>query len=84
MRTGEVWRPGTSYKTAFLEAYKKVGRNIQTFSREEGAGKYAAIPLYTLYVLLYSSLLIYPVFETIEEAKKLKEPITETVIMDLD
>ena len=81
---GERWKEGASYLVAFKNAYAKVGVNIKEYSGQEGAGKYFAIPLYTSYVVVFTAIPFYPVLETIEEARKLKEPMTEVKELTID
>ena len=81
---GERWKEGASYLVAFKNAYAKVGVNIKEYSGQEGAGKYFVIPLYTTYVLVFTAIPFYPVLETIEEARKLKEPMTEVKELTID
>jgi hypothetical protein len=80
VKIGERFRPGTSYVVALKNAYSEVGTNISKFSKRDGSTKYIAIVLYSGYIVIFSTLVpIYPIFGTLDEAKKLKEPITESL-----
>jgi len=84
-KIGEKWIDGASYFDAFLMAYKRVAENMIKFSKEPGSSKFVAIPLYSLYIVVYSTVVpLYPVIGTMDEAKKLKEPIIETVVLTVE
>ena len=71
--TTKQWPEGkAAYGRAFANSYKRVGANLGSLSSEEGAAKFVAIPLYLIYVTLYTLIGIYPVLQTLEEAEKLK------------
>ena len=75
-KIGEKWSEGASYFKAFKNAYARVGTNLGKFSQEDGQAKLIAIPLYSAYIILYSTLVpLYPILGTLDEAKKLMEPI---------
>ena len=53
-----------------------MGDNIHLFNQQDG--KYITIPLYLLYIGIFTIIPMYPILGTMEEAKKLKTPIEKT------
>jgi len=86
IKVGEQWPKGTGYGTALKNLYvKRVGENIKLFLKCESSGKYIAVPLYLMYIGIFTIVPLYPVFGTREEAKKLMVPIENIdTISELD
>lgn len=83
-KTGEEWLQGTSYATAFANAYKRVGQTIGTLSSESDGAKYISIPLYVIYVTFYTLIPLYPIMQTMEEARRLRVPQTKEEMISSD
>ncbi len=47
---------------------------MKLFAQCEGSKKYVAIPLYLVYIGVFTLVPIYPIVGTMDEAKKLMEP----------
>lgn len=76
IKMGERWPAGKGYGTALKNAYVvRIGDNIKLFLKSESSGKYIAIPLYLIYIGVFTIVPLYPVLGTLDEAKKLMEPI---------
>ena len=84
-KIGERWIDGASYWKAFLMAYAKVATNMKLLSEESATTKMVALPLYSLFIVFYSTLVpLYPILQTQREAEKMKEAIIETVVLSCE
>lgn len=83
-KIGERWAAGATNLGALKNAYKRAGDNILFFSKEEGSTKYIAIPLYSIYLVFFTIVPLYPILASLQEAQHMKEPIIEEVILNDD
>lgn len=84
LKTGEKLMEGASAFTALKSAYSRAGDNLLFFSREEGAQKFVSLPLYSMYLIFFTIVPLYPIFASKEELKKMTIPLLTTMGMSED
>jgi hypothetical protein len=64
MKTGEKMMEGANSMVALKNAYARAGDNLLFFVREEGSSKIVSVPLYLIYLIVFTAIPLYPIFET--------------------